>query len=273
MFLSSKAKINLSRGELIECALKNNEGSLTKHGALYVETGECTGRSPNAKFIVEDDVSSDTVDWTNNQKMSQEEWKKFKRDYFLKSSAKDLYLQDLEAGRDPSCSIRVKVLTELAYHSLFARNMFCKRHWREDTEPQEEWDLFNVPSIGDTPRVIISLKEKLVLITGTMYAGEIKKSIFTVLNFLYPTKYDFLPMHCSVNLDKEGLNPAIFFGLSGTGKTTLSSDVNRILIGDDEHGWTNNGLCNFEGGCYAKTIRLSKEDEPQIVFPGRNIDV
>ncbi len=173
-----------------------------------------------------------------------------------------IYSQDVFAVRDPKHSLAVTIHTKNAKHSLFARNMFVP-HEKIDGRFQADWEVLHFPPLSDEPQVLICFSKKVILISGTRYSGEIKKSVFTVLNFLFPDS-GYLPMHCSVNTDKSRENPAIFFGLSGTGKTTLSSDENRVLIGDDEHGWTDSGLTNFEGGCYAKTIRLSKKDEPQI---------
>jgi len=240
-----------------------NEGSIVNNaGALCTLTGACTGRSPNAKSIVYDSISKDTVDWTNNNKIGEDKFDElFSQFLKYKNSLACVYLQEVSAVKDKDYALTINVWTEFAKHSMFARNMFVPH---SDEDFKAVYNIYHFPTLSDEPAVIISLKERIILITGTLYSGEIKKSIFTVLNFWFPEDYDFLPMHCSVNTDRSGTNPAIFFGLSGTGKTTLSSDENRILIGDDEHGWTDKGLVNFENGCYAKTINLSKEDEPQI---------
>ena len=251
-------KLNLSRSELIKEAIKNEECDFTEAGALVTKSGKHTGRSPKGKAIVFDKISEHKVDWKNNSMITEANFNLYCKHY-LKRLTGDYYGQDVIAGAGEG-SVKVRIITELAWHSLFVRNMFKTV---DDPKFVPDYTVYNFPSNSDTPKVIISLEKKIILISGTKYAGETKKSVFTVLNFLYPQQH-FLPMHCSVNTDLNGENAAIFFGLSGTGKTTLSSDINRLLIGDDEHGWTSQGLCNFEGGCYAKTIRLSQDDEPQI---------
>ena len=261
---------NLSRSNLVQKSLielGNKNAKLTNTGALAVRTGQHTGRSPNAKFIVEDDITKDLVDWNNNQKMSEKEFKLF-RDYFLTKVSGDpgfVYTQQVFAGQHDDHKIPLQVFTSKAWQSLFVKNMFVAPTSEELSSFDPEFTLYCVPEATDEPRVIISFKEKLILIGGTWYAGEMKKSMFTVLNFLYPQK-DILPMHCSVNvaLDNKESISTVFFGLSGTGKTTLSSDEGSLLLGDDEHGWSEDGLFNFEGGCYAKVINLSKKAEPVI---------
>ncbi len=261
---------NLSRSNLVQKSLielGNKNAKLTNTGALAVRTGQHTGRSPNAKFIVEDDITKDLVDWNNNQKMSEKEFKLF-RDYFLTKVSDDpgfVYTQQVFAGQHDDHKIPLQVFTSKAWQSLFVKNMFVAPTSEELGSFDPEFTLYCVPEATDEPRVIISFKEKLILIGGTWYAGEMKKSMFTVLNFLYPQK-DILPMHCSVNvaLDNKESISTVFFGLSGTGKTTLSSDEGSLLLGDDEHGWSEDGLFNFEGGCYAKVINLSKKAEPVI---------
>ena len=232
-----------------------------------MRTGQHTGRSPNAKFIVEDDITKDLVDWNNNQKMSEKEFKLF-RDYFLTKVSDDpgfVYTQQVFAGQHDDHKIPLQVFTSKAWQSLFVKNMFVAPTSEELGSFDPEFTLYCVPEATDEPRVIISFKEKLILIGGTWYAGEMKKSMFTVLNFLYPQK-DILPMHCSVNvaLDNKESISTVFFGLSGTGKTTLSSDEGSLLLGDDEHGWSEDGLFNAEGVCYANKINLSKKAEPVI---------
>jgi phosphoenolpyruvate carboxykinase (ATP) len=233
-------------------------------GVLFTWTGTCTGRSPNAKRF-EFDVETLNIDWTTNTSISpdkfDEYWNHF-RD-FLDVHSDDVYLETVEAVRDPRRTLKVNVYTEYAQHAAFAKNMFVPRSGVEIL-PFSGYEVYHFPSLlEEEPVVLISIAKKKILISGTLYSGEIKKSVFSVLNYHFPMN-DELPMHCSVNVDKDRSNPAVFFGLSGTGKTTLSSDPNRILIGDDEHAWTADGLTNFEGGCYAKTINLSKEDEPEI---------
>lgn len=251
-----------SRVDLREIAVTKEGVVITKDGSLSVETGQHTGRSPNAKYIVIDNVTADTVDWRNNQGMNQKVWKEFKEDFLNSktfSSKNNLFTQKVSAGHKSFREIKINVHTELAWHSLFALNMF-----EEIGENEEcEFDLYYVPSFTNEPSVVISFEEKMIIISGTKYAGEMKKSVFTVLNHVLPDE-NVLPMHCSINLDKNNENPCIFFGLSGTGKTTLSADSSRNLVGDDEHGWSHSGLFNFESGCYAKVIYLDKEKEPDI---------
>ena len=245
---------------LIYEAVQKEEGHLNASGVLCTYTGKHTGRSPDAKYFVKDSITKDVIDWENNQEIPlavfEAQEKRFK--FFLNNSM--VYTQNVRAVRDESLSTNICVITEFAKHSLFARNMFipdCSYN------SEAEWTIQHFPSLDNTPQVLISFEKKKILISGTLYSGEIKKSVFTVLNLTFLRDHG-LPMHCSVNVDKDKKNPAIFFGLSGTGKTTLSADENRILIGDDEHGWSKKGLTNFEGGCYAKTINLSKTSEPQI---------
>ena len=244
---------------LTEMAVDRKEGELNRHGVLCTYTGDHTGRSPNAKYIVKDSITADAVDWNENNMMLESEYKEISDKFEFYRRYRETFSQDVYAVRDENFRMSVRVINEFAKHNLFARNMFIPA--KEDNfEP--EWEVLHFPTIMEEPRVIISFKNKKILISGTLYAGEIKKSVFTVLNFNFMDHG--LPMHCSVNVDENRSNPAIFFGLSGTGKTTLSADTNRILIGDDEHGWSKNGLTNFEGGCYAKTINLTEEAEPEI---------
>ncbi len=244
---------------LIEAAIERDEGILSADGILCTFTGKHTGRSPNAKYIVRDSVTTDAVDWSNNQDMLQSEFEVLLEKFEFYRKLRETFSQDVYAVRDENYRMSVRVITEFAKHSLFARNMFIPA---VDKDFSADWEILHFPSILDKPKVVISFEKKIILIGGTLYAGEIKKSVFSVLNF------DFLshglPMHCSVNVDSDRKNPAIFFGLSGTGKTTLSAETGRILIGDDEHGWTKNGITNFENGCYAKTINLTQESEPLI---------
>jgi phosphoenolpyruvate carboxykinase (ATP) len=261
---------NLSRSNLVYKSLleiSNQDAKLTNTGALVIRTGLHTGRSPDAKFIVEDEITKDLVDWNYNQKVTEEEYQKFKNN-FLKLTNADagcVYIQQVYAGQHNKHKIPVQIYTSKAWQSLFVKNMFVSPTDEELESFEPEFTLYCIPEITADPRVIISFKDKLIMISGTWYAGEMKKSMFTVLNFLYPQK-DILPMHCSVNVSTYKQRPisTIFFGLSGTGKTTLSSDKDSQLVGDDEHGWSDDGLFNFEGGCYAKVINLSKKDEPII---------
>ena len=237
-------------------------GDKISSGILFTYTGNYRGRCPKAKRIVRDSLTKDKVDWNNNNEISKSDFKKLLEKFIdYKTSKLGLFLQEVSAVRDSDYSLNINIWTEYAKHSVFAKNMFVPNNKKDFTA---HYSIYHFPSLLEEPTVVISFEQRVILISGTLYSGEIKKSIFTVLNYLFPEAYGFLPMHCSVNTDISGNNPAIFFGLSGTGKTTLSSDENRTLIGDDEHGWTDKGLVNFEGGCYAKTIRLSKIAEPQI---------
>jgi len=259
-------KINLTDSMLISAA--GEEGNKVVDGVVYFYTGKCTGRSPGAKRIVKDNETELTVDWCSNSSISVDEWHTYLKRFesYLKNNSANLYQQDVVAVRDPRIDMHVRVYTETAVHSLFARNMFVP-HSETSTDPEfiTDWTIYHFPSLLPHPTVLVSFSDKKILIAGTSYSGEIKKSIFTVLNYTFvQDSTPMLPMHCSVNMDYDRTSPAIFFGLSGTGKTTLSSDPKRLLLGDDEHAWTDDGLTNFEGGCYAKTIRLSSQDEPEI---------
>lgn len=258
--------VNSAAPYLIMESLKNRETNLSKDGAVLAYTGKYTGRAANDKFIVLDATTSSAVDWDTNRAFSPEAFDKLqsKVESYCQNVS-HLYVQRLYAGVD--VKVKFEITTTKAWHALFAKTMFCDLSDEEDTE----WKLLHAPDFNADPTVdetaseafiIINYTKKVVLIGGTHYAGEIKKSIFTVMNFILPD-LGILPMHASVNFGYEG-DSAIFFGLSGTGKTTLSADPARILVGDDEHGWTNSGLFNFEDGCYAKVINLSKENEPEI---------
>ncbi len=241
-------------------------------GPLVVRTGIHTGRSPNDKFIVKEPTSQDHVWWgKTNRPIEEDRFNELHRRLTSYMQMKDVFVQDCWAGADLDYRMPVRIITETAWHNLFARNMFIRSKAEELANFKPEFTVINCPSFHAIKEVdhtnsevfvIVNFGKKLVLIGGTVYAGEIKKSIFTVMNYLLPFK-NVLPMHCSANYGPEG-DTAIFFGLSGTGKTTLSADSSRTLIGDDEHGWSNNGVFNFEGGCYAKVIRLSPEAEPEI---------
>jgi phosphoenolpyruvate carboxykinase (ATP) len=263
---------NLTAAELYEHAVRRGEGRIAADGALVTETGEHTGRSPNDRFVVEDSVSRDAVWWGSvNRPISQEHFDALLAKIRAHMNGRDLFVQDAYAGADPEHRLAVRVVTETAWHNLFARNMFIQPAAEDLAEFNPAFTVLQAPSLTADPEtdgthsptfIVVSLEQRLVLIGGTAYAGEIKKSIFSVMNFLLPPK-GVLPMHCSANVGRDG-DAAIFFGLSGTGKTTLSSDPARRLIGDDEHGWGPDGVFNFEGGCYAKTINLSAEAEPDI---------
>ena len=265
---------NLPPARLVEASVRRREGMVSGAGALVVRTGKRTGRSPKDRFIVENDVTRDAVDWGTGNKA-------FPSDAFgalLDKAAayienlEEIYVVDAYAGADPRYSLNVHVVTEHAWQALFARQLFRRPSRGEIDAFEPDWTVISVPGFLTDPEedgtesetfVGIDFERKVVLICGTAYAGEIKKSIFTVLNFVLPTERGVFPMHCSANVGEKG-DVALFFGLSGTGKTTLSADPGRELIGDDEHGWSDSGVFNFEGGCYAKTIDLSAEKEPQI---------
>src|SRR5215469_5895437 len=263
---------NLPPAVLVEHALKREEGKLAANGAFCATTGTHTGRSPKDKFIVLNDESGTKIWWgENNHPMSQETFEIVRRSLADYLQGRDVYVLDAAAGADPKYRMPIQVITELAWHNLFARQLFLRANQDDLTGGHPGFTILCVPNFHADPRtfgtrsevaIIIDFEERLILIAGTQYAGEMKKSIFTVLNFILPAE-GVLPMHCSANVG-PGDDVALFFGLSGTGKTSLSADPSRHLIGDDEHGWSDNGVFNFEGGCYAKCIRLSKEQEPQI---------
>ncbi len=262
---------NLSPAILIERALRRGEGQLAAGGALAADTGQFTGRSPKDRFIVLDDQTEGNVFWgAVNQPLSEAHFSTLKRDMLAAAEAKELFTQDLYAGTDPRHRLRVRVVSEYAWHSLFAQTMFVRGEaldWKDGAD----FTVIDLPSFRADPMrhgcrsetvIAVSISEKLVLIAATEYAGEIKKSIFSVLNYTLPER-GVLPMHCSANVGEDGRS-ALFFGLSGTGKTTLSADPARTLIGDDEHGWSTEGVFNFEGGCYAKIANLTEAAEPEI---------
>ena len=262
---------NLPTALLYEHAVKRGEGLIAHLGPLVVRTGRFTGRSPNDKFTVRSPETEQTVWWGSvNKGITPAQFAGVRRRLGKHVAGKPVYVQDLEAGADPEHRLKVRVITEYAWHAQFARNMFIRaRHERRFEAP--DFTVVDVPSFKSDPAVdgtasetcvLVSFDERMVIIGNTEYAGEIKKSIFTVLNYLLPAE-GVLPMHCSANVGRAG-DAALFFGLSGTGKTTLSADPERQLVGDDEHGWTDHGVFNFEGGCYAKVIRLSPESEPEI---------
>ena len=268
---SRRVHWNLSTAALYEEAVRRQEAAIAADGPLACRTGQHTGRSPNDKFIVREPSSEAHIDWGKvNRPMDPARFEALHADLLSSLSDKELFVQDCFAGADPKYRLAVRVITELAWHSLFARSLFLV-DTTGGAAHAPEFTVIGVPSFKATPArhgtnsdvvIAVHFARKLVLIGGTSYAGEMKKSIFSVLNYVLPMKH-VLPMHCSANIGAGG-DVALFFGLSGTGKTTLSSDPDRMLIGDDEHGWSDRGVFNFEGGCYAKTIRLSPEAEPQI---------
>ena len=263
---------NLSTPRLYEEAIRRREGRLAHLGPLVVRTGQYTGRSPNDKFIVREPSSLDKIWWGKvNQPMTPDTFEALRRRMLAYLQGKDLFVQDCFAGADPAYRLPIRVITETAWHNLFARNIFIQAKPAELAAHVPQFTVLHTPNFHAIPEldstrsevfVVINFGQRLVLIGGTQYAGEIKKSIFTVLNYLLPQQ-NVLSMHCSANSGPEG-DVAIFFGLSGTGKTTLSADPTRTLIGDDEHGWSERGVFNFEGGCYAKVIHLSAQAEPEI---------
>ncbi|MCF8473267.1 MAG: phosphoenolpyruvate carboxykinase [Emcibacter sp.] len=263
---------NMGAEVLYEHSIKKNMGIVGKGGALVVETGVHTGRSANDKFMVHEDSSKDNIWWGKvNVSISEENFDKIHNQILNYFESRDLYVQDLYGGTDPSCRISVRAISESPWHSLFIRNLLVLPEDKDLSDFAPEFTILHAPELKVDPKdvgtksetvITINLAKKLVLIAGTSYAGEMKKSVFSILNYLLPER-GIMPMHCSANIGKNG-DTAIFFGLSGTGKTTLSADPERTLIGDDEHGWSDSSVFNFEGGCYAKVIRLSKEAEPEI---------
>ena len=264
---------NLTEPALYEHAIAAGEAALVEGGALCAETGHHTGRSPKDKHTVVDALTENSVWWDGNRKMSQQNFDNLLADFIAHAKGKNLFAQDLYGGADPKYRIRTRVFTELAWHSLFIRQLLIRPVRSELASFVPELTVVDMPSFrpdakrhggreGSDTMVAIDFTRKIVLICGSSYAGEMKKSVFTTLNFYLPAE-NVVPMHCSANVGPAG-DSALFFGLSGTGKTTLSADPHRTLIGDDEHGWGPDGIFNFEGGCYAKCIRLSREAEPQI---------
>ncbi len=267
----SRVKYNLLEPELYEEALRNQEADLTIDGALRAVTGQHTGRSPKDKFIVSDATTDNSIWWDSNKAILPEQFERLRQDMLAHAAGKTLYVQDLIGGADPENALPTRVITELAWHALFIRNLLIRPSRASLEAFIQKLTIINLPSFRADPDrhgcrsetvVACDLSQGIVLIGGTSYAGENKKSVFTVLNYLLPSKR-VMPMHCSANVGPDG-DAAVFFGLSGTGKTTLSADPSRTLIGDDEHGWGEDGIFNFEGGCYAKAIRLSAEAEPEI---------
>jgi phosphoenolpyruvate carboxykinase (ATP) len=263
---------NLSPAELYEQALARGEGRIAHMGAFAAVTAPHTGRSPNDKFTVKEPVTEKAVDWGKvNVAVDPAAFERLRSDVAAYLNGQDLFVRDCRAGADDAYGINVRVVTTSAWHSLFAYNMFLRPHGTELLRFKPDFRVLHAPEFKADPArhgtrsetaIALSFEQRTVVICGTRYAGEIKKSIFSVLNFLLPDRSVF-PMHCSANVGHDG-SVALFFGLSGTGKTTLSADPERGLIGDDEHGWSDRGVFNFEGGCYAKTIHLSREGEPEI---------
>jgi len=265
---------NLTAAGYYELAVRRGEGEIAAEGPLVVKTGEHTGRSAQDKFTVRHPEIDAKIWWDNSKPITPEQFDALHRDMLDHAAGKELCAQDLKGGTDKDHSIAVRVFTELAWHSLFIQHLLVRPDMEARgfvTGKAPDFTIVDLPSFEANPErhgcrsktvIAVDFVKRMVLIGGTSYAGEMKKSVFTILNFLLPEK-GVMPMHCSVNVG-DAEDSAIFFGLSGTGKTTLSADPNRVLIGDDEHGWSENGLFNFEGGCYAKMIRLSPEAEPEI---------
>lgn len=263
---------HLSVAALIEHAIRNGEGILTSEGAFVSRTGQHTGRSPKDKYVVDTPEVHEHIDWgAVNQPMSPETFERLHHRILTHLQNRPLYVQDLFVGADPHYRVALRVITEQAWHNLFAHQLFIRPTAEDLLHFTPSFLVIQAPSFQADPQtdgtrsdtvIAVNFAERIVLIGGTAYAGEIKKSMFTIMNYLLP-QVDVFPMHCAANKGKEG-DVALFFGLSGTGKTSLSADPERQLIGDDEHGWSEEGVFNFEGGCYAKCIRLSKQNEPQI---------
>ncbi|HET9810531.1 MAG TPA: phosphoenolpyruvate carboxykinase [Sphingomicrobium sp.] len=264
---------NLTTAPLVEHAVRRSEGLLAKDGPIVVRTGTHTGRSAKDKFTVRDDLTDHVIWWNNgNKPMDPAAFDRLHEDFLTAlGKMRTLYVQDLYGGSQPEHRVRVRVINELGWHSLFIRTMLVRPEAGDLPGFVPEFTIIDLPSFCADPErhgcrsetvVAVNFTKRLILIGGTAYAGEMKKSVFGLLNFLLPPQ-GIMPMHCSANIGPDG-DTAIFFGLSGTGKTTLSADPNRTLIGDDEHGWSDTAVFNFEGGCYAKMIRLSPEAEPEI---------
>ena len=267
----ARVQWNLEAPRLYEEALKRGEAQIARGGALTAETGIHTGRSPKDKFVVRDEATEGEVWWENNGAISRAQFDTLLADFLAHAEGQDLFAQDLYGGADHAHRVRARVFTQYAWHSLFIRNLLIRPDVEDLPGFVPDLTIIDLPSFKADPArhgcrsetvIACDFSRNIVLIGGTSYAGEMKKSVFTYLKYVLPTA-SVMPMHCSANVGPDG-DAAVFFGLSGTGKTTLSSDPTRTLIGDDEHGWSGKGIFNFEGGCYAKTIRLSREAEPEI---------
>jgi len=271
--------------ELVQDALRIGEGVLNDTGALVIKTGEFTGRSPKDKFFVKDEITTDSVHWNEFNIPIEEKYFDiiYKKSLDYLENVNEFWVRDCFACADPRYKLNVRVINEKPWNNLFAYNMFLRPKEEELENFKPDWHVFSLPGLQLDPNecgtrqsnaAVVSFKHKMILIAGTGYTGEIKKGIFTILNYILPHEKDVLSMHCSANMGDDG-DTAIFFGLSGTGKTTLSADPNRKLIGDDEHAWTSDNIFNFEGGCYAKTINLTEEKEPEIfnaIRPGALVE-
>lgn len=270
--------------ELVNQSVERGIGKLSEKGALVINTGKFTGRSPKDKFTVKDSITEDAVDWNDfNQPIAQEYFDQLHKKILEHLGEKEIWVRDCQACAHPDYRMNIRVINEDPASNLFAYNMFIRPEKKELEQFEPEWYIIHAPSFFADPATdgtrqgnftLVSFEKKTVLIGGSAYTGEIKKGIFAILNFILPHQRDVLSMHCSANMSEEG-DTAIFFGLSGTGKTTLSADPSRKLIGDDEHGWTGDAVFNFEGGCYAKTIDLNKDKEPDIynaIRPGALVE-
>jgi phosphoenolpyruvate carboxykinase (ATP) len=283
--ISDTIHYQLSPEELVHHSLQRGDGVLSDSGALVINTGEFTGRSPKDKFIVKDPVTTETVNWNDfNIQLEEKYFDIIYRNVInYLNTIPELWVRDCYACADTNFRLSIRVINEMPSMNLFAYNMFLRPKEEELDSFQPQWHIISVPGLKLDPKVcgtrqhnatIVSFKHKMILIAGSAYTGEIKKSVFTILNYILPHEKNVLSMHCSANIGDDG-DTAIFFGLSGTGKTTLSADPNRKLIGDDEHGWTTNSVFNFEGGCYAKCINLKEDKEPEIyhaIKPGALVE-
>ncbi len=267
---------NMQVAQLVETALLRGEGRMAANGAFVATTGPRTGRSPRDKFIVDDEVTHATVNWGRvNQPIEPKRFDALLERVLVHMAERDVFVQDLDSGADPAYRLPIRIIAEYAWHALFVRQLFIRPELADLAAHTPEFTVIAAPEFEAVPErdgtrtgafILTDFTRRIVLIGGTKYAGEIKKSIFGIMNFLLPQRRlddAVLPMHCSANVGADGVT-ALFFGLSGTGKTTLSADPERRLIGDDEHGWSHFGIFNFEGGCYAKCVDLSEEKEPQI---------
>ncbi len=284
--ISSAGKIHyqLSPEELIKQTVERNEGRISERGALVINTGKFTGRSPKDKFIVKDRITEKAVDWNDiNQPFEEKHFEGILKKMITWLNNKEIWVRDCYACADPAFRLKIRILNEEPSGNLFAYNMFLRPEEKDLENFKADWSILHIPSFLADPETdgtrqgnftLVSFSKKMILIGGSKYTGEVKKGVFSILNFILPHQKGILSMHCSASVGDKN-DTALFFGLSGTGKTTLSADPSRKLIGDDEHGWTDNSVFNFEGGCYAKTIDLNPEKEPDIynaIRPGALVE-